>query len=43
MIRSCNPAFIRIGQLLGAEKFSRYFEAFGFTEKTGIDLPGEAD
>lgn len=43
MIRSCNPAFIKIGQLLGVEKFSKYFEAFGFTEKTGIDLPGEAD
>lgn len=43
MIRSCNPAFIKIGQLLGVEKFSRYFEAFGFTEKTGIDLPSEAD
>ena len=43
MIRSCNPAFIKIGQLLGVEKFSKCFEAFGFTEKTGIDLPGEAD
>lgn len=43
MIHSCNPAFIKIGQLLGVEKFSKYFEAFGFTEKTGIDLPGEAD
>lgn len=43
IIRSCNPAFIKIGQLLGVEKFSKYFEAFGFTEKTGIDLPGEAD
>lgn len=43
MIRSCNPAFIKIGQLLGVEKFSKYFEAFGFTEKTGIDLPSEAD
>lgn len=42
MIRSCNPAFIAIGQLLGEDKFSKYFEAFGFTEKTGIDLPGEA-
>ncbi len=38
---SCNPAFITIGTNLGAEKFSQYFEAFGFTEKTGIDLPGE--
>ncbi|MBQ8791436.1 MAG: PASTA domain-containing protein [Ruminiclostridium sp.] len=43
MIHSCNPAFIQIGQLLGQDKFTKYFEAFGFTEKTGIDLPGEAD
>lgn len=43
MERSCNPAFIKIGQLLGADKFSKYFAAFGFTEKTGIDLPGEVD
>lgn len=40
--KSCNPSFIAIGQLLGAEKFSDYLEAFGFTERTGIDLPGEA-
>ncbi len=39
---SCNPFFIDIGQRLGSEKFYEYFEAFGFTEKTGIDLPGEA-
>lgn len=38
---SCNPAFIEIGQRLGAEKFYEYFQAFGMTEKTGIDLPGE--
>ncbi len=42
VIRSCNPAFIKIGQLLGAQKFTQYFKAFGLTEKTGIDLPGEA-
>ncbi len=30
-----------VGQKLGAEKFCEYFEAFGFTEKTGIDLPAE--
>lgn len=40
--KSCNPSFIAIGQLLGADKFSDYLEAFGFTERTGIDLPGEA-
>lgn len=39
---SCNPAFITIGQLVGVDTFSKYFKAFGLTEKTGIDLPGEA-
>lgn len=39
---SCNPAFITIGQLIGVKSFSKYFEAFGLTTKTGIDLPGEA-
>lgn len=39
---SCNPFFITAGQKLGVDKFYQYFEAFGFTEKTGIDLPGEA-
>ena len=42
MMNSCNPAFIRIGQTLGTELFGDYFEAYGFTEPTGIDLPGEA-
>lgn len=42
-VHSCNPAFIQIGQKLGVESFNKYFEAFGFTEKTGIDLPGEAN
>lgn len=42
MVGSCNPAFITIGQLVGVSRFSKYFEAFGFTKKTGIDLPGEA-
>lgn len=41
MLNSCNPAFVQIGQRLGAEKFSEYFEAYGLTEKTGIDLPSE--
>lgn len=40
--KSCNPSFIQIGQLLGVDRFCDYFEAFGFTERTGIDLPGEA-
>ncbi len=41
LTKSCNPFFIQVGQALGPEKFSNYFEAFGFTEPTGIDLPGE--
>lgn len=43
MTNSCNPAFIQIGQLLGKDKFFDYFKAYGFTEPTGIDLPGEAN
>lgn len=42
MSNSCNPAFIQIGQLICANTFSKYFKAFGLTQKTGIDLPGEA-
>ncbi|MBE6728818.1 MAG: PASTA domain-containing protein [Ruminococcaceae bacterium] len=41
MSNSCNPAFITIGQMMGVSTFSKYFEAFGFTSKTGIDIPGE--
>ncbi len=39
---SCNPAFIEIGLKLGVKNFTKYFSAFGFTEKTGFELPGEA-
>lgn len=39
---SCNPFFITIGQKLGVHNYFKYFTAFGFTEKTDIDLPGEA-
>ena len=42
MTNSCNPAFVQIGQALGAEKFCEYFESYGLTEPTGIDLPSEA-
>ncbi len=41
LTNSCNPAFISIGLKLGVDRFCQYFEAFGLTEKTGIDLPGE--
>lgn len=42
LMNSCNPFFITIGQMLGKDKFFEYFEAFGFTEKTGVDLPAES-
>ncbi|MCH5185870.1 MAG: PASTA domain-containing protein [Oscillospiraceae bacterium] len=39
---SCNPVFIETGLRIGGEKFMDYFRAFGLTEKTGIELVGEA-
>lgn len=38
---SCNPGFVKMGQLLGKEKLFSYLDLFGFGEKTGIDLNGE--
>lgn len=43
LMNSCNTFFITIGQRLGIEKYNKYFEAFGFTEKTGIDINNEAN
>ena len=40
--RSCNPSFMQMGQVLGVSNFTKYFDSFGLTEVTGIDLPGEA-
>ena len=40
---SCNPVFIEVGLRLGVDNFYKYFEKFGLLEKTGVDLPGEAD
>ena len=42
LMNSCNPFFITVGQELGTDRFYKYFEAFGFTETTGVDLPAEA-
>ena len=43
MAQSCNPGVIQIAQKLGAEKMYKYQREFGFGQKTGIDLPGEAE
>ena len=39
---SCNPVFIDVGLRLGVDRYFSYFRQFGLSEKTGIDLPGEA-
>lgn len=39
---SCNPVFMTIGARIGTANFYKYYKAFGFAEKTGFDLPGEA-
>lgn len=38
---SSNVVFMQVGQKLGPDRFFKYFSAFGLTQKTGIDLPGE--
>ena len=43
MAQSCNPGIIQIAQKLGPEKLYKYQREFGFGQKTGIDLPGEAE
>ena len=40
---SCNPGFVKMGQLLGKEKLFHYLDLFGFGSKTGIDLNGEGE
>ena len=41
LVNSCNPAFMEIGLGLGQDRFFEYYQAYGLTEKTGIDLPAE--
>lgn len=40
---SCNPVFVEMGLRLGIETFYDYLDAFGIGQKTGVDIPGEAD
>ena len=40
--QSCNPAMMKLAELIGVSTFGEYFSAFGLDSKTGIDLPGEA-
>lgn len=43
LMKSCNDVMMQISARLGIEKFAKYQEIFGLGQKTGIDLPGEAD
>lgn len=43
IMNSCNPVFMEIGARVGAERFYEYFDKLGLNEKTGVDLPGEAN
>lgn len=38
---SCNPAFINIGQRVGADTYYDYLKAFGLMDETGVDMIGE--
>lgn len=40
--QSCNPSMMRLAFSIGKEQFYSYFKKFGYTSKTGIDLPSEA-
>lgn len=43
LLNSCNPVFMEVGARIGAEAFYSRMERLGLFEKTGIDLPGEAN
>lgn len=42
LVESCNITLMKMAEELGPERFYKYVKAFGFGEKTGIDLPAEA-
>ena len=43
LMNSCNPVFIGLGEKIGVSTYYKYLQKFGFFNKTGIDLPGEAN
>lgn len=42
LMNSCNPAFMQLGRKIGAQTLYKYYKAFGFFDKTGVGLSGEA-
>ena len=43
VMNSCNPVFMEIGARVGAKDMLRYYHKLGLYERTGVDLPGEAN
>lgn len=43
LMNSCNPAFMTIGERTGATNLYQTYQKLGLFQKTGIDLPGEAN
>jgi len=43
IMNSCNPVFMEIGARLGAERMYDYFKRLGLFNRTGVDIPGEAN
>ena len=43
VMNSCNPVFMDVGARLGAKNTYKYWRKLGLFEKTGIDVPGEAN
>lgn len=43
VMNSCNPVFMEIGARVGAKDMLKYYRKLGLYEKTGVDLPGEAN
>lgn len=42
LMDSCNDALMQMSYRIGIHDFCHYQSVFGFAQKTGIDLPGEA-
>lgn len=42
-MNSCNPVFMEIGARVGAKDMLKYYQKLGLYERTGVDLPGEAN
>ena len=43
LARSCNVCLVQIANRIGVNTFTKYQEIFNLGQKTGIDLPGEAN